>query len=75
MPPPVKNFLTPLQVTRLQQALKENELAHVRERILIILLQNDGRTQKETSRFLGGSPRTVTYWCMYGDPDNARKLT
>ena len=70
MPPPAKNFLTPSQVTQLQQALKENELAHVRERILIILLQNDGRTQKEIYRFLGCSPRTVAYWCMHGDPDN-----
>ncbi len=74
MPPPAKNFLTPLQVTQLQQALKENELAHVRERILIILLQNDGRTQKEISRFLGCSPRTVAYWCMHGDPDNLESL-
>lgn len=74
MPPPVKNFLTPSQVAQLQQALKESELAHVRERILIILLQNDGRTQKEISKFLGCSPRTVAYWCMNGDPDNLETL-
>ena len=59
MPPPAKNFLTPEQVTRLQQALKESELPHVRERILIIMLQNNGRTQQEISKFLGCSPRTV----------------
>ena len=53
MPPPAKNFLTPSQVTQLQQTLKESELPHVRERILIILLQNDGRTQKEVDKFLG----------------------
>jgi site-specific recombinase XerD len=52
MPPPVKNFLTPSQVTQLQQTLKESELAHVRERILIILLQNDGKTHQEISNFL-----------------------
>jgi transposase len=74
MPPPAKNFLTPLQVTQLQQALKENELAHVRERILIILLQNDGKTHQEISRFLGCSPRTVAYWCMNGEPDNLESL-
>ena len=74
MPPPVKNFLTPSQVAQLQQALKESELAHVRERILIILLQNDGRTQKEIYKFLGCSPRTVAYWCMNGDPDNLETL-
>lgn len=42
MPPPAKNFLTSEQVTQLQQALKESELPRVRERIIIILLQNDG---------------------------------
>lgn len=65
MPPPAKNFLTLEQVAQLQQALKESELPHVRERILIILLQNDGRTQQEISKFLGCSPRTVAYWCMH----------
>lgn len=74
MPPPVKNFLTPEQVTQLQQALKESELPHVRERILIILLQNDGKTYQEISTFLGCSPRTVAYWCMHGDPDNLESL-
>lgn len=74
MPPPVKNFLTLSQVAQLQQALKESELSHVRERILIILLQNDGRTQKDISKFLGCSPRTVAYWCMHGEPDNLETL-
>ncbi|NMF61336.1 IS630 family transposase [Brasilonema octagenarum UFV-E1] len=74
MPPPARNFLTPEQVTQLQQALKESELPHVRERILIILLQNDGRTQQEIANFLGCSLRTVAYWCMHGDPDNLETL-
>lgn len=74
MPVPVKNFLTLEQVSRLQQALRESELPHVRERILIILLQNDGKTQQEIASFLGCSPRTVAYWCMHGDPDNLESL-
>jgi len=74
MPPPAKNFLTPSQVTQLQQALKESELPHVRERILIILLQNNGKPQHEIANFLGCSPRTVAYWCMHGDPDNLETL-
>ncbi len=74
MPPPAKNFLTPLQVTQLQQALKESEQQHVRERILIILLQNDGKPQHKIAKFLGCSPRTVAYWCMHGDPDNLETL-
>jgi len=60
MPPPVKDFLTSEQVSKLQKALRESEQPHVRERIFIILLQNDGKTQQETAKFLGCSPRTVT---------------
>lgn len=71
---PVKNFLTSEQVSRLQEALRESELPHVRERILILLLQNDGKTQQEIAKFLGCSPRTVAYWCMHGDPDNLESL-
>jgi len=74
MPPPAKNFLTPSQVSQLQQALKESYLPHVRERILIILLQNDGKPQHEIAKFLGCSPRTVAYWCMHGEPDNLETL-
>jgi DNA-directed RNA polymerase specialized sigma24 family protein len=59
MPPPAKNFLTPSQVSQLQQALKESYLPHVRERSLIILLQNDGKPQHEIAKFLGCSPVTV----------------
>ena len=74
MPPPAKNFLTPSQVSKLQQALKESDQAHVRERILIILLQNDGKPQHEIAKFLGCSHRIVAYWCMHGDPDNLDTL-
>jgi transposase len=74
MPPPAKNFLTSEQISRLQQALKESEQPHVRERILIILLQNDGKPQHEIAKFLGCSHRTVAYWCMHGEPDNLESL-
>ena len=71
---PVKTFLTPEQVSQLQTALRESELPHVRERILILLLQNDGKTQQEIAQFIGCSPRTVAYWCMHGDPDKLESL-
>ena len=71
---PVKNFLTLEQVSKLQQALRESELPHVRERILLILLHNDGKTQREIAQFLGCSPRTVAYWCVHGDPDKLESL-
>ena len=74
MPPPAKNFLTPEQVSNLQKALKESDLSHVRERILIILLQNDGKPQHEIAKFLGCSHRTVAYWCMHGEPDDLETL-
>ena len=74
MPPPAKNFLMPEQVSQLQQALKESNQPHVRERILIIVLQNNGKPQHEIAKFLGCSPRTVAYWCMHGDPDNLETL-
>ena len=74
MPLPTKNFLTPEQVKKLQQALRESSWPHVRERILMILLQNDGKTQQEIAKFLGCSPRTVAYWCMHGDPDKLESL-
>lgn len=73
MLPAAKNFLTPEQATQRWLALKESELPHVREIIVIILLQNDGRTH-EISRFLGCSSRTVAYWCINGDPDNERNF-
>ncbi len=67
MPPPSKHFLTSGQISKLQKALKDSKLPHVRERILILLLQNDGKPQREIAQFLGCSPRTVAYWCVHGD--------
>ena len=74
MPPSVKGFLTSQQVSTLQQALKESELPHVRERILILLLQNDGKLQHQIAQFLGCSSRSVAYWCKHGDPDKLESL-
>jgi len=67
---PAQKFLNPEQVKRLQKELRVSELAHVRERILILLLQNDGRTQVEIADFIGCSVRTVAYWSLHGDPDH-----
>lgn len=67
---PIKNYLTSEQRTNLQGHLKKHEHPDVRERILIILLQNDGKTQQEIADFLGCSLRKVAYWCVHSDPDN-----
>jgi transposase len=71
---PAKGFLTAQQLKKLQTALRESETAQLRERILMLLLMNDGKTYREISDFIGCSERTVVYWCVHGDPDNLESL-
>lgn len=71
---PAKNHLTPEQVENLQKALKMEENGNIRERILILLLLNDGKTQAKIADFLGCSLNKVSYWCVHGDPDNLESL-
>jgi transposase len=71
---PAKNHLTTEQVEKLQKALKEEENGDIRERILILLLLNDGKTQAKIADFLGCSLNKVSYWCVQGDPDNLESL-
>ena len=52
---PAKNHLNSKQIEKLQKALKEEEKANVRERILILLLLNDGKTQSKIAEFFGCS--------------------
>jgi transposase len=67
---PAKNHLYPEQKERLLKALKEHENPYVREKILILLLINDGKTYQEISAFLNIAYSTVAYWAVHGDPDN-----
>ncbi len=71
---PAKNHLNSEQVEKLQQALKEEENGDIRERILILLLLNDGKTQAKIAEFLGCSLKKVSYWCIHGDPENLESL-
>jgi transposase len=71
---PAKNYLNPEQVKILQKALKEEENANIRERILILLLLNDGKTQAKIAEFLGCSLNKVSYWCVHADPDKLESL-
>ena len=71
---PIKGFLKPEQISKLQQALREREIPYLRERILMFLLQNDGKTYEEIANFLGCSPRTVAYWCVHGYPEDLDSL-
>jgi DNA-directed RNA polymerase specialized sigma subunit len=62
---PAKNHLNSEQVKKLQQALKQEENGEIRERILILLLLKDGKTQKEIAKFIGCSPtKSVSGACM-----------
>jgi transposase len=71
---PAKNHLTLEQVENLQKALKKEENGDIRERILMLLLLNDGKTQAQIAAFLGCSINKVSYWCIHGDPDKLESL-
>jgi transposase len=71
---PVKGFLSQEQQKKLQKTLKEHQHPEIRERILILLLLNDGKTQKEIANFLGCSLRKIAYWCVHADPKNLESL-
>jgi transposase len=71
---PAKNYLTSEQKEKLQKALKRETNGDIRERILILLLLNDGKTQQEIAEFIGCSKNKVCYWCVHGEPDNLESL-
>jgi transposase len=71
---PAPNQLNSEQKEKLQKALKEEENAYIRERVLILLLLNDGKTQVQISKLIGCSLRTVSYWCIHGDANNLDSL-
>jgi len=72
---PANNYLKPEQKEKLQITLKTEVNADIRERILILLLLNDGKTQQEIAEFIGCSLNKVCYWCVHGDPDNLENFT
>ncbi|BAQ66940.1 mobile element protein (plasmid) [Geminocystis sp. NIES-3709] len=71
---PSKNFLSEEERKYLQDALKIEKRSEVRERILIFLLENDGKNYQEIAVFLGCSPKTVAYWAVHGNPNNVDSL-
>ena len=71
---PAINFLSLEQKQSLQRALKESDTPELRERVLMLLLMNDGKTHEQIAAFIGCSRRTVAYWCVHGDPDNIESL-
>ena len=71
---PAKNHLNSEQVKKLQQSLKQEENGQIRERILILLLLNDGKTPKRIAKFIECSLNKICFWCVHGDPDNLESL-
>ena len=71
---PAASFLDKKTKKELQKALKTEVNAVTRERILILLLRNEGRTYKEISAVIGCSQRQVWYWSNNGDPKNIESL-
>ena len=53
---PAKNHLNSEQLKKLQQSLKQEENGKIRERILILLLLNDGKTLKKLLNVSGVRP-------------------
>ncbi len=71
---PAKNCLSLEEKKNLQEAIKREEKPEVRERILMFLLLNDGKTYEQIAKFIGCSRRKVAYWCVHGDPSNLESL-
>lgn len=71
---PAKNYLKSEEKNKLQKALREEVNSEIRERIIIFLLLNDGKTQAEIADFIGCSLKKVSYWCVHGDPGNLESL-
>jgi transposase len=71
---PAKGHLTSLQREKLLSGMKVSSSPDLTQRILILLLMDDGKTYQEISDFLGCGYRTVAYWCVHGDPDNLESL-
>jgi len=71
---PAKNHLKSEQFKKLQQALKQEENGEIRERILILLLLNDAKIQKEIAKLIGCSLNKICFWCEQVEPDNLESL-
>ncbi|MDF5706996.1 MAG: helix-turn-helix domain-containing protein [Nostoc sp. S4] len=58
----VGKFLTPFQLRLLQKNLQENLLNSSRQRIEIMLLADQGKSQTAICQILGCCPATARYW-------------
>ena len=71
---PAPGHLKRSQRENLLSELKKSNSPHLTQRILILLLMDDGKTYQEISVFFDCGYRTVAYWCVHGDPDNIKSF-
>jgi transposase len=71
---PVAPFLNPNQKENLQTVLRESADPYQRQRALMLLLRNDGKTYEEISAFIGCSYRSVAHWCVQSNPNDMESL-
>lgn len=71
---PAKGFLNVDQKEKLQILVRSGNCSRLREHALILLLQNDGKTDEEIASFIGCGYRIVAHWCVHGDPNNLDSL-
>ncbi|MEQ8756501.1 MAG: helix-turn-helix domain-containing protein [Coleofasciculus sp. G1-WW12-02] len=57
-------YLTPFQRKRLQKSLQGDLATHYRQRIEIMLLADEGKTQTEICKRLGCCPATARHWIL-----------
>jgi len=69
-----KSFLSSEEKQILQRELYANDCPHVRQRALILILKNDGKTHEQVALLVGCSTRTVAYWAVHGDPSQPDSL-
>jgi transposase len=72
---PAKGHLSLAEKKNLQSAVKTGENQKIRERALMLLLLNDGKTYEEIAEFVGCSSRRVAHWCVHGDPNKLETLS
>lgn len=57
-------FLTPFQRKLLQKSLQQELSDHYRQRILIMILADEGKTQTEICKVLNCCPTTARHWIL-----------
>jgi transposase len=65
-----KRSLSESQRAELLEALRREPSGLVRERILIVLLRDDGKTYEQIGKFLGCTLKTAARWCNQVNPDD-----